>query len=176
MFHRSDNLLPEHWTRPRPDCQRTLFPQPTDEALVDLRVTRSDVRAWHTRGWISFDVDAVPELDRPEQQEVEFIRSLALSGLGECQIERLLAQLPHPFSFDPSRVAYHFSYGWVVPVYQDPDDIIAENLSTWIEGLSGSDGLETLRALAAQIGDRIEEMGGDDLGEEESEQPSGQEV
>lgn len=167
MIYESDNALPDYWTRPRPDCQRTLFPQPTDEALVDLRVTRSDLRAWHSRGWISFDVDAMPELDRPHQQEVGFVRSLALSGLGDCQIDRLLAQLPQPYSFDPSRVAYHFKYGWVVAVYQDPDDIIEENLSAWIAGFSGEDGLETLRALAAQIADRIEEMGGDGNAEDE---------
>jgi len=159
--------LPDRWSRPRPDCQRTLFPQPTDESLVDLRVTRNDLRAWRAHGWLSFDVDAMSELDRPQQWEVEFVRSLALSSLGDCQIDRLLTYLPKPYSFDPSYVAYHFRYGWVVPVYQDPDDIIERNLADWVSGLSGEDGLQTLRQLEAQIAVRIEELGGDEPCEDE---------
>ena len=159
MSYKPTDRLPHCWTRPVPDCQLTFFPQETEEALAELRVTKNDVRKWRCRGWISFDVDAMGQLDRPHQREVEFIRYIALSGLAEFQITELLEGLPKPYSFNPKYVAFHFEYGWVVPVQEDPFDVVEQNVTDWIEQLGAEGDLERLEGLRALIQMEIAGMG-----------------
>lgn len=156
MYVGPPTTLPKWWTRPVPNCQRTLFPQEKHQALADLRVTEDDLRKWHHRGWISFDVDTVAQLDEPDMWEVQFVRELALSGLADFQIVELLEKLPKPYCFDPRYVAFHFEYGWVEPVEQDPFDVIDENVADWIEDLGSSRKIRRLEEIRSLVEAQIE--------------------
>src|SRR5262245_34835359 len=101
------------WERPAADDQRTRFKQQTDNALAELRVSRDEIRRWHQLGWISFEVDALAELDEPEKSEIAFVCSIARSGLSEAQVSVFLGELSKPYKYAPDRVAYHFVFGWV---------------------------------------------------------------
>ncbi len=150
--------LPKWWTRPVPNCQRTLLPQDKHQALADLRVTENDLRKWHSRGWISFDVDTVAQLDEPDMWEVQFVRNLALSGLADFQIAQLLEPLPKPYCFDPRYVVFHFEYGWVEPVEQDQFDVIEENVADWIEDIGARRSLRRLEEIKSLIEAQIESL------------------
>jgi hypothetical protein len=129
---------------------------PKVEALSELRVTNNDLRRWHHRDWISFDVDTMEELDQPHQWEVEFVRNLAVSGLADVQITQLLEELPKPYAFDPCDVVYHFGYGWVRPVREDPFEVIGGNFTDWIEDLGEQQNLSKLEEIASLVADQIE--------------------
>ena len=130
----------------------------SEEAIAELRVTRDDVRKWHRRGWISFDIDSQQELDTPREWEVQFIRSLVVSGLADVQIDQLLEPLAKPYRFDPRYVAYHFEYGWVEPVGENPYDVIEENLADWINELGAKGDVERLQELASQVEEQINQI------------------
>lgn len=153
MYVGAPTTLPHWWTRPVPNCQRTLFPQEKHQALADLRVTEDDLRKWHHRGWISFDVDTVAQLDEPDMWEVQFMRGLALSGLADFQIVQFLEGLPKPYCFDPRYVAFHFEYGWV-----EPFDVIDENVADWIEDLGSSRMIRRLEEIRALVEAQIESL------------------
>lgn len=164
--------LPEWWARPRPDTQPTLFPDPVEVALAELRVTREDLRRWHQAGWLSFTIDNRSQLDWPQQNEIRFVRSLLFSGLGETELRRLAQGLPRPLALDSRSIAYSFEYGWVVPTEKDPDDVVEEHLSTWLEGLASSRNIGRLQMLAEQIAEHLGAMSeeGDELEETDSEE------
>jgi hypothetical protein len=146
-----------------PDTQPTLFPQPVDEAMEDLRVTKNDLRRWYQVGWLSFNINDTGKLDLPQQNEIQFVRSLVLSGLGEQEIHRLLQGLPRPFSFDSRYIALHFEYGWVVPTAEkEPYDVIEENVADWLEDLASNRDVGKLRSLAEQIAEHLDAMSSED--------------
>jgi len=155
---RWDNL-PNRWTRPTSDPsdhQLTLFAVPCDELLADLRVTPGDVRRWHQRGWVSFDLQFTPQLNKQKLREIRFVRNLAVAGLSDSQVDRLLETAPKPYSFDPERVAYHFEFGWVEPVFADSDGIIGDYLDDWLVEQRDAGDLDTLHRLANLIHHQIE--------------------
>ncbi len=160
-----DKLL-DCWARPFPDCQPTLFQEEVEEVLAELRVTESDLRRWHRRGWISFEVDDMDKLDGPHCREIEFVRSVVSSGLGDELVSRLFEGLPKPYSFHPQYVAYNFLYGWVVPVRDDPFDVVDENVSDWIEQLGAENSLGRLEQLKSLIDDQIEASSNTEFGDE----------
>ena len=139
----------------------------TDEVLVDLSVSRDDVRRWQKNGWISFDVDSENELDLPYSWEIEFVRNLARSGLSDPQVSRFLTDLPKPYRFKPETVAYHLIYGWVCPCQDDPDDVISENLDDWLSSLAESRQLGRLQTLRDRIDELLENLGEEDETSEE---------
>lgn len=163
--HNSNAELPECWSRPYPDSQRTLFAEATDQALAALKVSRDDVRRWQALGWISFDVDEMDCIDWPYISEIEFVRNIARSGLLDAQVSALVENLPKPFRFVRQEVAYHFIYGWVVPTRHDPYDVIEENLHEWIDDLAEREDVQRLTQLAARIAEKLEEIGHDDESE-----------
>lgn len=65
------------WCRPRPDMQPQLFGEPVEAVLASTHVSRDDLQRWAERGWISFDVGELDELQSPLIWEIEFVRSLA---------------------------------------------------------------------------------------------------
>lgn len=72
-----------------------------------------------------------------------------------------------PYSFHPSYIAYNFLYGWVVPVRDDPFDVIDENVSDWIEQLGAESDSERLEELKSMIDAQIEAIS-DETEEDES--------
>jgi len=143
--------LPDGWLRPQPNMQATLFPEPTQEVLAALGVSRGDVRRWRDLGWVSFDVDAMERLDQPEEWEIGFVRNLARSALSVKQIDELLTGLVRPLRYDPENAAYHFAYGWVAPRRGDPFEIVDREVEAWIESLEQDGEADRLKALADVI-------------------------
>lgn len=156
-----DIALPECWSRPTPDVQRTLFSDATDQVLAALKVSRDDVKRWQSHGWISFDIDKTDSLDWSHGSEIEFVRNIARSGLLDAQIDSLLESLPKPYRFSSQDIAYHFTLGWVAPTRDDPFDVIENNLNDWIDDLAERREVQRLE----QIAEQLEELGS----EEESE-------
>lgn len=132
---RSPNELPDCWGRPLPDMQSRLFGRPIEDVLRTLQVSRDDVRRWRQAGWVSFDIDDHLEIDEPLISEIEFAATIARSGLSVVQINRLLEGLPRPFRFQLRKVAYHFAYGWVVPVQEAPFEVVERNIDDWLRDL-----------------------------------------
>lgn len=153
---RARQELPDGWLRPRPSMQATLFPRPTDEALATLGVSRGDVRRWRDLGWVSFDVDAMEKLDQPEEWEIGFVRNVARSTLSVKQIDELLAGLPRPLRYDPVNTVFHFEYGWVVRLAEDPLEVVDREIEGWIEHLRQDGDTDRLQALADVIADAID--------------------
>ena len=79
-----------------------------------------------------------------------------MSGLADVQITQLLEGLPRPYSFDPREVVYHFGYGWVRPVQEDPFEVIEGNLTDWIEEIGERQNLSKLEDISSLIAEQIE--------------------
>ena len=154
------------WRKPRryDDGQGFLFRVSVDELLARLRVSRDDARRWNSLGWLSFDVDDQTELEPPLEWELEFIRSLARSGLNDAQVNELLETLEKPYRYRPEAIAYHFEYGWVSPPPEsEPFDVVEGTLDEWLESLAEegeTNKLESLRDRIAKLLEQREDDGG----------------
>ena len=156
----SDNSeLPPWFKRPRSRevNQRSLFPACLTEILVDMDVSSDDLRRWHEKKWISFDPELMVKLETEQEREIRFVRNVVRSGLTDVQIEQLLERLPAPFAFDPSTIAYSFSFGWVTAVWKDPASVVEEHLDDWLDGLVSDGNLDKLKEVRAWITSLIEE-------------------
>ena len=140
-FDSISNALPLGLVRPRPiNCQQgCLFRISLDDALVRLCVSPDECRRWHQRGWLSFDeklTEKLDEFDDPKVFEIQIVRDIVRSGLADAQIECLLAKLPKPFAYNPERLAFSFTHGWVYveppAEISDPSEVIEEHLDEWM--------------------------------------------
>lgn len=119
--------------------QRCLFTSRFEDVLVRLQISADDVVRWHAKGWLSFDGQNITEVDDfndPREWELIVVRDIVRSGLSDAQIESVFSRLPKPYALDPSRLVFSFRHGWVAavpPQEPDPDEIIAENLDSWLE-------------------------------------------
>jgi len=88
------------WCKPEnlASPQGYLFSTKTEVALAGLRVSSDEARRWFEKGWLSFSVDEVLELELPRDEELRFVASLARSGLNDALIDLLLAPLSRPIS------------------------------------------------------------------------------
>lgn len=154
--------LPEGWCRPTINEQPTFFPQPSDEALATLDVTRGDLRRWRELGWISFDIDVTAQIDDPEACEIGFVRNLARSGLTITQINEFLADLPKPYRYSPQNTTYHFVYGWMTPVREKPRWPVNLDLRECIEQLADEGDIDGLTELGQLIVKHLESFESDD--------------
>jgi hypothetical protein len=77
----------------------------------DLNI--DDVRVWHKKGWLSYDVEAEINTHSVYYDEANFVRDLVQSGLPDDQITLLLSRLERPYAYNRDRIAYSFKYGWV---------------------------------------------------------------
>ena len=121
------------------------------DALVRLRVSPDDLQRWHQRGWLSFDeklTGQLEEFDDPKVFEIQIVRDIVRSGLPDAQIESLLLKLPKPLAYNPERLAFSFTHGWVyveppvpIPV---PWVVIEDHLDEWMANCDRST-LEDLR-------------------------------
>lgn len=125
------------WEYPLRISQTDLFPTPRDQMLALIGVSIDEVERWRSFGWISFDVRDVPNLDGGRTAEICFIRNLARSGLGDLQINRLLAELEPPYTYSPLETAYSFAYGWVrlpPPLTElERDEDVEHHLDAWLQ-------------------------------------------
>jgi hypothetical protein len=133
MYYRRE-VPPEPWVAPCQITERTLFQRPVNEVLADARVSRDETRRWKELLWISFDIDAIAELDDPEFNELCFVRNIARSGINEELIAEMLAELPKPYAYLPLHTAFNFALGWVqAPSVPDENELIDQHLHQWIE-------------------------------------------
>lgn len=128
--------ITNQWRVPNRDMQLTLFLISAEEALADATVSRDDVERWCAAGWLSPKLLTASGYDQPDLFELAFVRDLARSGLSDAQIGRLLSQLPQPYSYDSTRVAYSFHYGWVeLPLFYSEKEVkgmIDDFLEEWV--------------------------------------------
>ena len=143
------------WCRPSPDTQPRLFHVSVTEGLAELRVSRDEVRRWQQQGWISFDIQAMIQLEDQDRWEIEFVRDIARSGLSDSQIEELFVNLPKPYRFNPICVAYHFGFGWVKVHRDDPFNVVEENVIEWIERFDDQNDLHQLNEIRDKITEQI---------------------
>ena len=152
----SQPAIPDPWYRPHPEMQSHLFGERVEDVLASTHVSRDDLRRWLERGWISFDVDELDEVQMPLVWEIEFVRNVARSGLSDAQINEFLFNLEKPYRFNPEFVAFHFSFGWVCPQRHDPDDVVEEHLDEWLDSLADSEEFDRLEKLQDQIARLLE--------------------
>lgn len=145
------------WDRVVPDTQPSLFPVPFNDALAELGITRAQVGAWWSRGWLSMAES--PTIDQPAWNELVILRDMELKGLGFPVINHLLEQLPRPLAIDPNRLAYSFAVGWVMrpePCEPRIEDLDADLVREWVDSVP-DDELDTLWALLDSITERLRE-------------------
>jgi hypothetical protein len=137
-----------------------------DDVLTELRITRDDARRWYRAGWLSFSIDDTCDLDLTQQEEIVFIRSIAISGLGEFVLDRLLQELRRPFAYNSRRITYSFEYGWVEPVKEEPVEFGEEHVVDWLEELTSSRDVEKLQYIAAKIVEHLGTLASEEDGAE----------
>ena len=156
--------LPEWFAYPRPlmTWQSSLFKIKLEDALVRLKISKDDLDRWYNKDWISFEPSKDMEIDEfegPHIFELTFVRDIVRYGLADAQIDYLLGLLPTPFTFDPVKISFSFMYGWVETIpAKAPEEVIVENLDSWLEDLAQSDDSERLRELGCRIEELLEEM------------------
>jgi hypothetical protein len=109
---------------------------------------------WHTaldlcdRGWLSFNPEAKPELERHEEAELRFVGSLVACGIHESQLGMLLNDLDRPYYYRIERIYFDWlARKWrllpSVPVLDEIEDII--------DALQREGQVDELRSLYEQI-------------------------
>jgi hypothetical protein len=147
--------LEQGWQHPERETQLDLFKEPRDRLLALAGISLDDAEGWRARGWVSFDVRDVAQLDNGRIYELCFVRDLARSGLSKVQIDVLLEELDAPYLYDPARTAYSFNWGWVQlppqPTPSQMDEYVRRHLSEWILGRAAHGEHELLRAVREEI-------------------------
>ena len=148
-------LHPACQARARGVATRTV-PRELRAALGQALRDADEARRWFDRGLLSFDPSTVAEEFVTSRDgrglELGFIRDLLRSGLGDVQIERLLASLARPFAYDPLAIAWSFRCGWVQGVGpDDPDTVIEDHLTEYLEGLADADDYLELESIRDRI-------------------------
>ena len=160
-----------HFQRPRrlDARQPSLFVRRFDDWLAELEVSRDELKRWADRGWLSFDPDSVKEVSAFGDErvlEVQFIRDFSRSGLSDAQLLALADCAGTPLNFDPARVTWSFSHGWVEPkpcheckerdseshVDSGHEEDALVDASSEVQRL-----LDALRSLIAETGDKKEQ-------------------
>jgi hypothetical protein len=114
--------------------------------------------SWHggiNKDGVSFDIMKAPTVETSQINEIVFVRDLVRSGLPDAYIKMLFDKLPKPFAYDPKRIAWSFSLGWVLAVSQsDPLENVGPCLNEWLEQLA-EDGK---RVMLYELRDKIDEL------------------
>ena len=157
------------WQQPQnlDSSQAYLFGTPTDEVLARLRVSHDEAKRWLDRGWLSFNVEEVDELDPPCEFELQFIAELARSGLKDALVTDMLGSLQKPYRYNPYFIAYSFSQGWVSPIrFRDSFEVVDENVERWLKSLAEKGETQRLIDLHEVIASLLDELGCNDDEEE----------
>lgn len=155
--------IPSWFKRPMSSVARQLklFVPPLDEVLVELQVSRDELRRWHKEGWLSFDPNLEEESGVDRQDEIGFLRDVIRSGLSDVQLRYLLNLLPKPFDYDPRRIAFSFSLGWIEGVEgPDSDQVIHDRLDLWLKELAEAGEVEVLQNFGKRIAKLVERAQG----------------
>lgn len=161
--------LPSWFRRPQSSfmVQTSLFPASMWEVLAKLRVSYDELSRWHKREWLSFGPDDLDNLETQHVWEIRFVRDVVRSGLSDACIEELFKELPRPFNFNPEKISYNFSLGWVEIIEQDPYEIVEEYLEPWLDQLVSECDTEKLEYVVKVLQEFIAEVKESNLEEEE---------
>ena len=154
--------LPEGFRRPSSlqIVQRTLFPESVDSVLAQLRVSQKELNEWHENGWVSFDAQTTEKLEPHQQDEVWFVRDVLRQGLPIAWVDNLLNELPRPMNFGPHRIAYSFTYGWVI-ADETPESVTEETFDEWLDEKANDEDVDGLKAARERINALLEQMEGE---------------
>lgn len=128
-----------------PNLQPTLFTTPKEEALTLARTSLSQAQLWYNQNYLSYDISKVNELQHFELQELLFVSQLFKSELELEVIQKLLLNLPKPYSYDYNTIYFNiFSNSWeYLPKEIDEEEII-EN---YIDNLTAEDDEEKIKEM-----------------------------
>jgi len=154
-----DDGLPPWFKRPESQSglQASLFPEDVHDVLARLKISSDDLARWHQYGWVSFGTNTADHLEPAQIDELVFVRDVVRSGLSDALLKMLFEQLPKPLAADPDRIAFSFTYGWVLPTLTsepDLDGYVEDNVDTWLEQLAE----EGQIARLTELRDKIEEL------------------
>ena len=151
------NNYPPWYRKPEPVIvyQVSLFKPSIKDISAEHKVSLDELFRWYHKGWLSFNPHEKDELNEPDVFEIILIRDVVRSGLSDANIEDLFSQLPKPLSFDPEKIAYSFSLGWVEydENYNDIDyaEIIGEHLEEWLYEISADGDEEAINNIISMI-------------------------
>lgn len=149
--------LPSWFKKPDPEkhYQLSLFATKLNEISIEYKVSIDEMKRWHDKGWLSFSPDEKEELNDPDLFEIRFVRDLVRSGLSDACVEKLLSQLSKPYRYNPDRIAYSFSLGWVeyTESYEATDyaEVIEDHLEEWLNELSAVEDEEVINNIITMI-------------------------
>jgi hypothetical protein len=160
------------WRVPQRENEVTFSPVDGSTALTEAGVSRDELTRWHKSDWISEELATTEKFDRPQLFELAFVRDVVRSGLSDAQITYLLGQLPKPYWYDSSQVAYSFHYGWVqLPLFFEEKtvrDTIDTFIEDWIREKMRTDP-DRLESVQEFISDALENAHVSDIDEPEKE-------
>jgi len=118
---------------PRQDSslqQPTLFRLKLAEFESAVKISATDMLQWHLNGFLSFNPYKETDFDECHRIEVEFLAGLMRSGLDDEKIDKMLAQLPKPYCYNPQDTFYSFAHdSWITLPVPDPEEVIEKYLS-----------------------------------------------
>lgn len=152
-----NKTLPPWFKKPDPEmhCQLYLFAPKLNEVAVEYKVSIDELNRWHEKGWLSFNPKENREFSEPDIFEIRFIRDIVRSGLSDACLEKLFIQLSKPYSYNPDRIAYSFSLGWVEHTESceeiDYAEVIEEHLEEWLYEISANGDEEAINNIISMI-------------------------
>jgi hypothetical protein len=154
-----NKTLPSWFKKPDPDILRQIcifnFNPKLNEISIEYQVSIDEMKRWHDKGWLSFSPDEKEEINDPDLFEIRFVRDVVRSGLSDACVEKLFSQLSKPYSYNPDRIAYSFSLGWVeyTESYEEIDyaEVIEDHLEEWLDEISEEEDQGKLNNLIALI-------------------------
>ncbi len=119
-------------------------------------------------GWLSFDPEAISDLNEAQEAELTFLGSLVATGCDEQMLEQLLEGLKKPYSYRISELYYAWhEKGWRLLPSNTPT---LEMVEEWIEDMVADENLEALTEVYEKIENAISRLATDENGEQEAEE------
>ncbi len=137
--------------------QQILFPQTPRGVCQEIGLQWWSALKLHEDDWISFDPDAVAQLDEGQDAELRFIGGLVVAGCDPIFLARLVRGLKRPYCYRLGDVLYDWrteTWRCLPEVDLDPESIFR----SWLEALKKTHDVDQLREIAADVTRTIEEI------------------
>lgn len=127
--------------------QDVLFNYTINDLTALFKAPTSTYSLWHQTGYLSFDPASRQEFSETEFQEFRFITTLFKSGLPLIFLDKLLAKLKKPYSFDISQIFYN----WEKQEWENLNSFTPKNAIRLIQNLIENNEIEELKELQEKI-------------------------
>jgi len=137
--------------------QALLFPRSPQEVCDSVGLNWWAAQNLHAEGWLSFDPEAVRELDEPQECELRLVGTLVSGGCDTRMLRRLLERLEKPFCYRPGRIFYDWAtQSW--KCLPRPLKDASEIFSAWIVTLEEEQDVSTLEDVEERAASAIERI------------------